>query len=82
MKYKCPCCDYYTLYEPRADDICPVCFWHDDGEELTDLDYPMGPNGVNLSQGRKNFIDFGACEERVLPYVRPPMDDEKEGFDR
>jgi len=82
MKYRCPCCDYYTLNEPRAHDICKVCFWHDDGEELTDLDYPRGPNGVNLQQGRKNFIDFGACEEKVLSYVRPPRDDEKEGFER
>jgi len=82
MKYKCPCCDYYTLLEPRVDDICPVCFWHDDGEKLSDLDYPRGPNSVSLSQGRKNYIDFGACEEKVLPYVRLPMDDEKEGLSR
>ena len=82
MKYKCPCCDYYTLYKPRAHDICPVCYWHDDGEELTDLNYPRGPNGVSLSQGRKNYIDFGASEKIVLPCVRRPMDDEKEGLDR
>ena len=82
MKYKCPCCDYYTLEEPRAHMICPVCFWHYDGEELTDIDYPRGPNGVNLSQARKNFMYFSACEKRVLSFVRKPMDNEKEGFER
>ena len=81
MKYKCPCCDYYTLNAPRAHEICQVCFWHDDGETLTDINYPKGPNHVSLRQGRKNFADFGAYEERVLPFVRPPFEDEKESIE-
>lgn len=30
-KYKCPCCGFYTLDERGAYDICPVCFWEDEG---------------------------------------------------
>lgn len=31
MKYKCPCCGYYTFDEkPNGNyDICEVCFWED-----------------------------------------------------
>lgn len=30
-KYKCLCCGFYTLDERGAYDICPVCFWEDEG---------------------------------------------------
>ena len=80
MNFKCPCCDYYTLSAPAAHDICSVCFWHDDGEVLN-KNHSMGPNHVSLRQARQNFIDFEASEERVLSAVRPPTEEEKNGFD-
>lgn len=38
MKYKCPCCSFYTFYDkPNGNyDICPVCFWEDDPIQLVD----------------------------------------------
>lgn len=30
----CPCCGYMTLDRRGAYDICPVCFWEDDGSEF------------------------------------------------
>lgn len=65
----CPCCDYVTLSERGSYDICPVCFWEDDGQDVDQLDVFSGPNHMTLRQGRANFAKFGACEEKMLPNV-------------
>jgi hypothetical protein len=31
-----------------------------------------GANDVSLLEGQRNFIEFGACEKRLIPYVRKP----------
>ena len=83
MKYKCPCCGYYTFNE-RVNgnyDICEVCFWEDDPIQLDDPEYEGGANRVSLNQARKNFLEFGACEEDMIPHVRRPNDDELSGID-
>ncbi len=83
MKYECPCCGFYT-FEHRPDgtyDICKVCFWEDDPTQLGDCNYKEGANGVSLLQAKANFLRFGACEERMIPYVREPKEDEMKGFD-
>lgn len=82
-KYKCPCCGYYTFEEkPNGNyDICKVCFWEDDPIQLYDPDYRGGANRISLKQGRRNFIEFGACEKEMIPYVRKPLDDELRGID-
>jgi len=33
QRYRCPCRGYRTLRERGGDDICPVCFRHDDGQD-------------------------------------------------
>lgn len=78
MKYKCPCCSFYTFYDkPNGNyDICPVCFWEDDPIQLVDETYKGGANRVSLLQARKNFKEFGACEEEMKENVRPPYEDE------
>lgn len=55
-----------------------MCFWEDDGQDDHDADQVRGgPNGkLSLAQARRNFTTLGASEERLLPYVRPPRDDE------
>ena len=70
--YKCPCCGYKTLREepPGTDEICNVCFWHDDYVQFQDPDYEGGANRVSLNQARENFIKFGVCEERLLEGIR------------
>ena len=30
--YACPCCGFVTLPERGGCEICPVCFWKDDGQ--------------------------------------------------
>lgn len=74
MNYKCPCCGHYTLEEEPGNtfDICPVCFWEDDLTQLNDLTNSSGANPVSLEQARRNYLEFGACEPNMLPYVRKP----------
>jgi hypothetical protein len=71
--YRCPCCGCITLDERGGYDICPVCFWEDDGQD--DHDEAIirgGPNGaLSLTQARANYHEFGACERRFLGNVRP-----------
>jgi hypothetical protein len=76
--FQCPCCDYFTLEERAAWDICPVCYWEDDGHDLDRLDCPSGCNhGLTLRQGRENFRRLGACEPKMIQYVCPAMEREQ-----
>lgn len=70
--YACPCCRFITLHERGGDEICPVCFWHDDGQDDHDAgDVRGGPNyELSLTAARENFEKYEACCERVLPHVR------------
>lgn len=83
MKYKCPCCGYYTFLEkPDGNyDICPVCFWEDDPFAYDKPDEEWGCNGVSLNQARKNYAEFGAVRKDMLLYVRHPSNDELMGVD-
>ena len=77
-KYKCPCCGYFTLGE-KADNtfqICPVCYWEDDGVQLNDPTYEGGANSISLNQAMQNFKKIGAIEERFKQDVRLPKEDE------
>jgi hypothetical protein len=76
--YPCPCCGYLTLEERGGDEICPVCFWEDDGQYDHDADVVRGgPNyELSLSQARSNFQRIGAASERVSSFVRPPRTEE------
>jgi hypothetical protein len=78
IKYRCPCCHNRTLDERGGFDICPVCFWEDDGQDDEDV-YVIrgGPNGrLSLDQARENYRTIGACDERFLAFVRLPTPDE------
>lgn len=82
-KYKCPCCGYYTFDKKIRGtyEVCPVCYWEDDPIQLEDETYEGGANKVSLKQARRNFLIFGACEERLIKYVRPPREDELTGIE-
>lgn len=76
-KFQCPCCDFYTLGEEGAFDVCPVCFWEDDKSQCRDIDLIGGANKISLAQARENFRSFGASAEEFLPFVREPLEDEQ-----
>jgi hypothetical protein len=73
--YRCPCCHYKTLEERGGYDICPVCFWEDDGQDDEDANTNriFSPNHMSLEFARENYRRFGACEERLIQYVRLPL---------
>jgi hypothetical protein len=68
-KYQCPCCEWFTLGSVGGYDICPVCFWEDDG---TTGEHGFNPNGIPLSEAKKNYKTFGANDEHGKQFVRPP----------
>ena len=74
IKYTCPCCGYKTLSEkpPGTYEICPICFWEDDGVQFNDPDYEVGANRVSLRQAQKNFIRYGVAELKDKSHVRKP----------
>ena len=76
--YLCPCCGCRTIDERSMSDICPVCYWEDDGQDDHDGDVIRGgPNGaLSLSAARANYLRFGACEMRMVEHVRPPRAEE------
>ena len=77
--FACPCCGYTTLPVRGGDEICQVCFWEDDGQDdIDEDDVRGGPNHLlSLTQARENYRTLGACDERWLQQVRPPMDSER-----
>ncbi|EHQ90651.1 CPCC family cysteine-rich protein [Desulfosporosinus youngiae] len=83
MKYKCPCCGYYTFenkpvktHHDGSFDICSICFWEDDPLQLEKPIYEGGANRVSLVQAQKSFNNFGACRQDMIPHVRKPTENE------
>lgn len=77
-KYQCPCCDYYTLSEKAGNtfQLCPVCFWEDDGVQLNDTTYTGGANELSLQESRLNFKKYGYSDENFKNLVRVPSEEE------
>jgi hypothetical protein len=73
--YPCPCCGFITLSERGGFDICPVCFWEDDGQDEHDApEVRGGPNGaLSLLAARANFRAMRACDQRCTQFVRDPL---------
>ncbi|HEX4831038.1 MAG TPA: CPCC family cysteine-rich protein [Trebonia sp.] len=73
--YACPCCGFITLPERGGFEICPVCFWEDDGQDDHDVDVVRGgPNGrLSLTAARANFRALGASDERSRRFTRDPL---------
>lgn len=73
LPLRCPCCFCKTLDERGGFDICPVCFWEDDGQDDFDADDVRGgPNGaLSLTEARANYRRLSACDERSIAHARP-----------
>ncbi|GAA6170716.1 hypothetical protein NBRC116592_03860 [Colwellia sp. KU-HH00111] len=66
--FACPCCEYLTLSARDCYEICPVCFWEDDGTQ-----HPEGGSMANrlmLGEAQDNFLKIGACDERAVAFVK------------
>lgn len=78
LPLRCPCCGCHTLVGRGRFEICPVCFWEDDGQDDHDADVVRGgPNAdLSLIQARANYLRIGACDEPSVRSVRPPKPEE------
>jgi Cysteine-rich CPCC len=76
--YRCPCCHGKTLCGRAHDEICPVCYWEDDGQDEHDADLVRGgPNrSLSLRQAQANFAKYGASDPRHLAHVRAALSSE------
>jgi Cysteine-rich CPCC len=84
QKHYCLCCGYKNIEgyntnfgytkPPDTYDICEICFWEDDPIGYEHPDEATGPNHVSFKEAQRNFLEFGASEARLLPYVRKPTD--------
>lgn len=73
--FGCPCCGYATVSEPGSYEICPICFWEDDGQDDSLADEELGdPNRVSLTQGRIDYLTFGASDGKDKPHCRLPSE--------
>ncbi len=73
----CPCCGHATLSERGFYQICPVCFWEDDGQDSADADVERGgPNRVSLRTGRATYLAIGASVEADRAHTRAPTREE------
>ncbi|MBM7418100.1 hypothetical protein M2254_003887 [Chryseobacterium sp. BIGb0186] len=59
--------DIFLLKKKELLKFVLFVFWEDDVE--TDLDVISNPNRMTLRNGRKNFLEFGACEEIFIKDV-------------
>lgn len=46
----CPCCGYRTIKERCSYEICPVCYWEDDGSD--DVNRYSSPNDMSIHDYR------------------------------
>lgn len=73
----CICCASLTVLERGYRDICPVCYWPDDGYyENPDEAEGGTTGGLSLTQARANYAALGAIEERLTGSVRPAASQE------
>lgn len=77
MKYVCKCCGCAALDSADEYEVCPVCCWEKDKTQERAPEYKGGANAVSLNEARKNYAEFGACEERFAEKVRKPETIEK-----
>jgi hypothetical protein len=76
-KFICTVCGHKTLQTKGHYEICPVCFWEDEGD-IEDFSQPTyGPNGsLSVEKARINYELFGAVNKKFAVNVRPPLAEE------
>jgi hypothetical protein len=67
--HACPCCGYKTLPGRGDYDLCPVCWWEDDGVEPWEI---SGPNGQTLVEAQQAYLSQSRPYRLRSGKVRPP----------
>ncbi|OYD06598.1 CPCC family cysteine-rich protein [Paludifilum halophilum] len=69
--FPCPCCKYQTFLERGQYEVCPVCFWEDDGSnEPTRY---SSVNQMTLGDGQVHFKEYGAVSKKSLQFIKPDV---------
>lgn len=77
VRYPCPCCGYLVFEEPPGSgDICLICFWEDDADQLRFPTLEEATNVVSLVRAQAAYAEHGAIEERFAGDVRKPNADD------
>jgi len=60
-------------------ELCPVCWWEDDGHDTEDAsEARFTVNGeLSLKEARQNYQLCGAAHPRFVRYVRPALPEEE-----
>ena len=78
VQLACPCCGYATLETRGQFEICPICFWEDDGQDDVDAhEEKGGPNRHSLLEGRKSFLLTGVAHPEDHAAVRAPTSEDR-----
>ncbi|MFX1517656.1 MAG: CPCC family cysteine-rich protein [Promethearchaeota archaeon] len=83
--FKCPCCRYDTLDDPRLNsfEICYLCWWEDDGQNDHNAHIVVGgPNSdYSLLEARNNFkkhlLMFRPSDSRFREFNNDRIDEIK-----
>ncbi len=67
--HACPCCGYKTLPDRAAYDLCPVCWWEDEGVEPWEY---SAPNGQTLVEAQQEYLAQRLPHRLRLGKVRAP----------
>nr|WP_062294222.1 CPCC family cysteine-rich protein [Demequina phytophila] len=68
--FPCPCCGHRVLDEPGLYELCPVCFWEDDPDQLRWPWSSDGANGVSLLHAQRSYVEWGAVHPDYTDKVR------------
>lgn len=67
----CACCGYRTLAGSRGGyEICPICCWEDDPDQVNDPHTRSGSNGVSLVEAQSAFQSHGWSDRSLADRVR------------
>ncbi|MEU8779852.1 CPCC family cysteine-rich protein [Streptomyces sp. NPDC048606] len=76
----CPCCGHLVFDVedgwPGCHLTCPICSWEDDPAQFRRPFRSGGANQWSLVESQRNFVAYGACDQRGRRFVRPPQEDE------
>ena len=78
-RWPCACCTCFTLEEAGRSSyqVCPVCFWEDDGHQYHHPDSAAGANRVSLRRAIGNYRAQRASEPGFRNRVRAPTPEEE-----
>lgn len=64
-RFVCQCCGYLTLPRqgPGTNEVCEICGWKDDLEQVQNPALPAKANRQSLFQARNAFEATGTCDD-------------------